>query len=122
MRRQPVEEAIRSFYESVGTEEGAPRLETDAFMEALVTGASDASKEIDIRIAGKAENWSLDRMAVVDRNILRLAIYEMTKIGTPAAIAIDEALELARQFSGDESVSFINGILDAVHKELPSSS
>jgi N utilization substance protein B len=57
-------------------------------------------------------------MAPVDRNILRLAIFEMTKRATPAAIVIDEALELARQFSGEESVGFINGVLDAVHKGL----
>jgi N utilization substance protein B len=54
---------------------------------------------------------------VVDRNILRLAVYEIDTLGTPAAVAIDEALELARQFSGDESVSFINGVLDAVHRD-----
>ena len=56
-------------------------------------------------------------MPIVDRNILRLAIYEMSRHDTPAAVVIDEALELARQFSGEESVSFINGVLDAVHKE-----
>ena len=55
-------------------------------------------------------------MAAVDRNLLRLAIYEMTGLGTPAPIVIDEALELARQFSSEESVSFINGVLDAVHR------
>lgn len=119
MRRQTAEEAIRSFYDSVGAEEAdGPRPDPDPFMEALVTGTSGAAPEIDARIAGKAANWTLERMAVVDRNILRLAVYEMTRLGTPAAIAIDEALELARQFSGDESVSFINGVLDAVNKEL----
>jgi transcription antitermination protein NusB len=55
-------------------------------------------------------------MAAVDRNILRLALYEMTKTDTPPAVAIDEALELARQFSGKDSVAFINGVLDAIHK------
>jgi transcription antitermination protein NusB len=57
-------------------------------------------------------------MPAVDRNILRLAIYEMTELKTPPAIAIDEAIELARQFSGDESVAFVNGVLDAVRKEI----
>jgi N utilization substance protein B len=57
-------------------------------------------------------------MPIVDRNILRLAIYEMSRKETPPAVVIDEALELARQFSGETSVSFINGILDAVHKEI----
>ena len=73
--------------------------------------------EIDRRISEKAENWKLDRMPLVDRNVLRMAIYEMSRKETPAAVVIDEALELARQFSGDESVSFINGVLDAVHRE-----
>ncbi len=71
---------------------------------------------IDQRIQEKSENWRLERMPAVDRNILRLAVYEMTGVGTPAPVVIDEALELARQFSGDESVSFINGVLDAVHR------
>jgi N utilization substance protein B len=56
-------------------------------------------------------------MAVVDRNILRLAIYEIQSTETPPAVAIDEALELAREFAGDESVAFVNGVLDAVRRE-----
>jgi N utilization substance protein B len=91
-------------------------VEPDYFMESLVIGASEKAVEIDSRIAEKSEHWRLDRMAVVDRNLLRLAIFEMTGLGTPPAVVIDEALELARQFSGDESVSFINGVLDAVHR------
>ena len=57
-------------------------------------------------------------MPAVDRNILRLAVYEMSRGGTPAAVTIDEALELARKFSNEESVQFVNGVLDAVHREL----
>jgi N utilization substance protein B len=117
IRQQPVEEAIGSFYESVGADEDDPRPETDDFMEMLAKGVAAASGAIDARITEKAEHWKIERMPVVDRNILRLAIYEMTKLGTAPAIAIDEALELARQFSGDESVAFINGVLDAVNKE-----
>jgi len=52
------------------------------------------------------------------RNIIRLAAYEMTRVGTPAAVAIDEALELARKFSGEDSVQFVNGVLDAIHREI----
>ena len=73
--------------------------------------------DIDHRISEKSANWKMERMPVVDRNILRLAIYEMSRQETPPAVVIDEALELARQFSGEESVAFINGVLDAVHKE-----
>ena len=58
----------------------------------------------------------MERMPAVDRNILRLAVYEMTHGGTPAAVAIDEALELARKFSSEESVQFVNGVLDAIHR------
>jgi len=57
----------------------------------------------------------------VDRNILRLAVYELTFVGTPAAVAIDEAIELARKFSNEESAQFVNGVLDAVHRELGTS-
>ena len=87
-------------------------------METLVRGASEQAPDIDRRITEKSENWRLERMPAVDRNILRMAVYEMTDLSTPAPVVIDEALELARQFSGDESVSFINGVLDAVHREF----
>ena len=63
----------------------------------------------------------MERMPVVDRNILRLAVFEMVHAGTPAAIAIDEALELARKFSHEESVQFVNGVLDAIRREAPDS-
>jgi len=100
-----------------GRDEFASRDERDLFMEELVNGASAMASTIDLRISEKSANWKLERMPVVDRNILRLAIYEMSRQDTPPAVVIDEALELARQFSGDESVKFINGVLDAVHKE-----
>ena len=119
-RRQPIGEAIDSFYTSLATEEDAvvpQRAAPDEFMEELVRGASSKSGELDQQITGKSEHWRLERMPVVDRNILRLAIYEMRELHTPVPVVIDEALELARQFSGDESVSFINGILDAVHRD-----
>ncbi|HLH37806.1 MAG TPA: transcription antitermination factor NusB [Bryobacteraceae bacterium] len=115
-RRQRIEDAISAFYETLSSEEDAPRAAPDEFMETLVRGASENAPSIDQRIAEKSENWRLERMPAVDRNILRLAVYEMSELKTPAPVVIDEALELARQFSGDESVSFINGVLDAVHK------
>jgi N utilization substance protein B len=116
-RKQEISEAISSFYETLGSEEDQPQATSpDEFMETLVRGAAAQSNEIDRRITEKSDNWRLERMPVVDRNILRLAIYEMSELQTPAPVVIDEALELARQFSGDESVSFINGVLDAVHR------
>lgn len=89
-------------------------------MEQLARGAYASIERTDSKIATKSENWRLDRMPAVDRNILRLAIFEMRDIGTPGPIVIDEALELARQFSGEDSVSFINGLLDAVRREIDS--
>ncbi len=117
-RKQPIEEAISSFYETLGSEEDVPRrTPPDEFMESLVRGTAANADSIDQRIIAKSANWCIERMPVVDRNILRLAIYEMNTLETPPAVAIDEALELARQFSGDESVAFINGVLDAVHRD-----
>jgi N utilization substance protein B len=90
-----------------------------AFANQLFLGAVAAAEEIDRLIASHAEHWRMDRMPAVDRNILRLAIYEMTHYReTPPAVIINEALEIARRFSSDESVQFINGVLDSVRKEL----
>jgi N utilization substance protein B len=115
-RKQPAADAIAAYYETLSSEEDNPkRAEPDEFMEELVHGATEKASEIDARIAVKSENWRLERMPAVDRNILRLAVYEIG-LGTPPAVVIDEALELARQFSGDESVAFINGVLDAINR------
>lgn len=120
MRKQPLGEVLQGYYSTLGTDEDSPqRMEPDEFMETLVRGTSEHAAALDERITKSSEHWRLDRMPVVDRNILRMAVYEMTELGTPPAVAIDEALELARQFSGDQSVSFINGVLDAVHKNQP---
>lgn len=117
-RRQPIEDAIAAFYATLGSEEEDPQpTPTDEFMESLARGASAKAVEIDRSITAKSSNWRIERMAVVDRNILRLAIHEMQMGITPPAVVIDEALELAREFAGDESVAFINGVLDAIHRE-----
>jgi N utilization substance protein B len=119
MTKRPMEETISSFYDTLDAEEDQDKPGRDEFMEELAMGASKMAPDIDHRIAEKSEHWKLERMPIVDRNILRLAIYELSRQDTPTAVVIDEALELARQFSGEESVSFINGILDAVHKAIP---
>ena len=93
----------------------------DAFeyAQALVRGTIDHREEIDAMIRGQADNWRLERMPPVDRNILRLAIYEMLyEQDTPKLVVVDEAIELAKKFGGDESGQFVNGILDAVRKGL----
>jgi N utilization substance protein B len=118
-RKQAIEEAIFSFYETLSSEEDHPEpADPDEFMETLVRGASEKASDIDRRITEKSEHWRLERMPAVDRNILRLAVFEMSELQTPAPVVIDEALELARQFSGDESVAFINGVLDAVNRDV----
>ncbi len=118
MTKQPVENAISSFYTSLYSEESPDPPSPDPFMEQLAHGAVNMAADLDKRIEHHSQHWRIERMAPVDRNILRLAVYEMTLRTTPVAIVIDEAIELARQFSGDESVGFINGVLDAVHKDL----
>jgi len=117
MRKQPVDESIAAFYGSLYSEESAVRPERDEFLEQLVRGTVEKSGEIDALISGHAEHWRIERMPAVDRNILRLAIYELRHTETPPAVTIDVALELARRFSTEESVQFVNGVLDAVHKE-----
>lgn len=117
MRGEPIDRAIAHFYDSLYSEENENRPKPDKFMEELARGTVSKSQDIDKQIESKAEHWRLERMPVVDRNILRLAIYELTQQSVPAPVIIDEALELARQFSSDESVPFINGILDAVHRQ-----
>ncbi len=119
MSRQPVDQAIESYYESLYSEEHEERPERDPFTEELVRGTLDRTESIDRRISAHSEHWRVERMPAVDRNILRLAIFEMSAGATPAAVVINEALELARRFSGEESVPFINGILDAIRRELP---
>jgi N utilization substance protein B len=118
IRGGSVDSAISHFYESLYSEEDEKQPKPDRFMEELVRGTVANAESIDKHIEAKSEHWRLSRMAVVDRNILRLAIYEFKQNAVPAPVVIDEAIELARQFSNDESVSFINGVLDAVHRQV----
>jgi N utilization substance protein B len=120
MRDLDPDQAIAAFYGSLYSEENEEQLGNDSFMEALVRGSMQKKAEIDERISKYSERWRIQRMPAVDRNILRLAIFEIMQSETPAAVVIDEALELARKFSGEESVPFINGVLDSVRKELES--
>jgi N utilization substance protein B len=117
MRGESADAAIAHFYDTLYSEESDTKPKPDKFMEQLVRGAVAQIEQINKKIEERAQHWRLERMPVVDRNILRLAIYELSLNEIPGPIIIDEALELARQFSNDEAVSFINGILDAVHRE-----
>jgi N utilization substance protein B len=120
MRHEPIEGAISHYYDTLYSEESEKKPKPDKFMEELARGTVANAEQIDREIEGKSEHWRLERMPVVDRNILRLAIYELRQQAVPAPVIIDEALELARQFSNDESISFINGVLDAVHRQTAS--
>ncbi len=89
-----------------------------AFAWALIEQVCSRREELDALIAAWARNWRISRMAAVDRNILRLGAYELAHTTTPAAVVLDEAVELARRFGSDASPSFVNGILDALAHEL----
>ena len=88
------------------------------FAKELVCGAMAARAAIDAQITAHARNWRLERMAAVDRNLLRLAVYELLHTDTPSEVVIDEAVELAHDFSGERSPPFINGVLDAVARSV----
>lgn len=84
----------------------------------LARGTIENLVRIDELLAQNATNWKLSRMAAVDRNILRLAVYELTQTTTPASIVLDEAIVLARRFGADSSPGFVNGVLDAVARHV----
>lgn len=89
------------------------------FAQQLFVGTVDRVEDIDRLIRKHAEHWRLDRMATVDRNLLRLAVFEfLAEVDTPKTIVIDEAIEISRRFSSQESPQFINGILDGIKREL----
>lgn len=93
--------------------------ETRARAEALLRGTLERLPEIDEALAATARHWRLDRMAAVDRSILRLAAYELlAEPHTPFPVVIDEAVELAKRFGEADSASFVNGVLDAVRRRV----
>jgi len=118
VRRIPIADALTDFYGSLSSEEGTPIVERDTFADELAAGAAAAAGGIDEMIVRFSEHWRIERMPVVDRNILRLAVHEMKTLATPSAVSIDQALELARRFSSEESLGFLNGVLDAINREL----
>lgn len=111
---------VRQTFWSHGEDAGASMSDgLRTFASDLAGGVAGAIAETDPLIAEAAQHWRIERMNVMDRLILRLAVYEfLRQPETPARVIINEALELARTFSGDEAVRFINGILDAIRKKL----
>ena len=115
--QQPAEQVRSTFWK--GQSEVSP--EVKGFAEDIFRVARDRAPEIDKLIEDHADNWRIDRMAAVDRNLLRAAVAELLGFPkTPRAVVINEAIEIARKFSGPESVNFINGVLDSVGKEIES--
>ena len=114
--RQNAEEVERTFWQAREKIDA----DTRGFAEDLFRVAVERREEIDTYIATASQHWRLERMAAVDRNLLRAAIAEMLGYpGTPLPIIINESLEIARTYSAPESVPFLNGILDAVARALP---
>ena len=134
-RHQAREFALQILYQwevgKLAAEEAAARrwqIEDDAgplpdparrFAEALALGTAAHVGDLDPLIEKHAQNWRLERMAVVDRLILRMAVFEFLHMReTPRTVVIDEAIELARTFSEEDAVRFVNGVLDGVHHAL----
>ena len=91
--------------------------EVKTFAEELVEGVVHERETLDRIIAGSAAHWRVERMAVVDRNILRMAVFELARLTeTPPVVVLDEAIEVGKKFGSEQSGSFINGILDAVRR------
>jgi N utilization substance protein B len=117
MARLTPDEAITAYWPA--RDSGEVAAGTREFADGLVRGTVERLADADALIASHARNWRIERMAVLDRLVLRLAIYELlAEPATPAKVVINEALELARTFSGEEAVPFVNGVLDAVRKTL----
>jgi N utilization substance protein B len=111
-----VEEALSFFWQ---TQLDVPD-SVKSFAEELIRGTTEKRAEIDERIKKYTEHWELQRIAAVDRNILRLAIYEMMfREDIPPVVSINEAVDIAKKFSTGESGAFVNGILDRLKLDLP---
>ena len=112
----PAADVVRSYWAELGESD----LDQTAreFATRLAAQTLSNLELLDEPIRSRAEHWRISRMAVVDRNILRLAVYEFLYEPTPRTVAINEALEIARRFSTYEATQFINGILDAIKRDL----
>lgn len=88
------------------------------FAEGLFRGVRATEDELDELIASALQNWRFERVALIDKLILRIAAFELTRAADPPAVIIDESVELARRFAGDDSVRFINGVVDGIRKKL----
>jgi N utilization substance protein B len=115
MTRQEPARVEKTFWKSARAAD-----QTRKFAQQLFEGAVSQASATDALVGELSANWRLDRLATVDRNILRLAIYEFRFGTAPPKVVIDEALELAKKFSSEDAPAFLNGILDAALKKLES--
>ncbi|HTO70618.1 MAG TPA: transcription antitermination factor NusB [Myxococcota bacterium] len=107
-------EAVRSAFDTVSAEFELPKRARDRALE-LCLGVVHHLKDIDLAIARASEHWKIERLAAVERNVLRVATYELLfEPETPAEVVIDEAVEVARRFASEKSPAFVNGVLDVV--------
>ena len=113
----PTAEGSDRIFDRVAEHFVVPRGALD-FARELVQGVVARLPELDALVSLHARNWRVSRMAVVDRNVLRLGAHELRDTDTPVAVVIDEAVDLARRFGSDRSPSFVNGVLDAIAKEV----
>ena len=117
--RTSIDQAAETFFDLQWNDAQPPAQPLREFAVSLARDTVMRLDEIDALIAASAENWRPERMAVIDRLILRLAVCEFVRdASTPPAVVINEALELARTFSSEDAVKFINGMLDAIRKKL----
>ena len=109
----PADEAFAAVVEHFEVPAG-----TQVFARGLVERVREHAEQVDAMIAAHAKNWRIARMAAVDRNILRLGTFELAYTDTPSAVVLNEAVDLARRFGSDPSPAFVNGILDAVARDV----
>ena len=115
--KQGVEPVAQEVFDDVAAHFEMPEA-AKAFAKELVCGVAADAQAIDERLRSAARNWRLERMAVVDRNVLRLATFELLQTQTPMAVVLDEAVEMARRFGDDPSPAFVNGVLDGVARAV----
>lgn len=104
--------------EIIGKEDTEEASKSEAFAENILSGVLKYLTEIDNLIVKHLDNWSFERVTTLDKNLLRIAVYELLKTETPAPIIVNEAIEIAKRFCSENSGKFINGILNAVAGEL----
>ena len=113
LSKKDVDEELKSFQEG-----SKGRRVVKDFATGLLEGTCENLERIDGMIAKCSSNWDISRMTPVDRNILRIGAYELLYCDTPPAVAIDEAIEIARRYGTQESASFVNGVLDCIRKTV----